>query len=85
MIYDQCLNRQSVYDRRIVERMTTMEPEKLDPVKPEYEMFFGVKYKAYCGNCERLLFTGGRYYTVKDAEERVKVCPHCRRRVDWSE
>lgn len=67
------------------ERVTTMEPEKLDPVKPEYEMFFGVKYKAYCGNCERLLFTGGRYYTIKDAEERVKVCPHCRREVDWSE
>ena len=65
--------------------MMTMEPENLDPVKPEYEMFFGVKYKAYCGNCERLLFTGGRYYTIKDAEERVKVCPHCRRRVDWSE
>jgi hypothetical protein len=60
------------------------EMDKNDkPVKPEFEMFFGVKYKAYCGACERLIWTGGRYFNVEDAKQRWPKCPHCGTEVDW--
>lgn len=60
------------------------EMDKNDkPVKPEFEMFFGIPYKGYCGNCEKLLWTCGRYLTVEDAKKCIQTCPHCGTEVDW--
>lgn len=55
-----------------------------EKAKPDYEMFFGIPYKAFCGKCGRILFTGGRYNSISYAEERMKECPHCGCRIDWT-
>ena len=49
--------------------------------KPDLEYFFGKLFKGYCGNCGRLLFTGGG-----DPEELpgiIKTCRFCGCEVDW--
>lgn len=53
-------------------------------VKPDYEMFYGIPYKAFCGKCGKIIFTGGRYNTISMAEEKVIECPHCGCRIDWA-
>lgn len=57
----------------------------MDKVVPEYEMFYGIPYKAYCGKCGRLLYTGGRYNAIKFARDRIKKCPDCESEVDWDD
>ena len=49
--------------------------------KPDLEYFFGKLFKGYCGNCGRLLFSGGG-----DPEELpgiIKTCRFCGCEVDW--
>lgn len=55
-------------------------PEKY---KPDYEMFFGHPYKVYCGKCERLIATLGRYFLLDDLKKEVDVCRHCGAVIDW--
>lgn len=55
-----------------------------EKVRPDYEMFFGVPYKAFCGKCGRIIFTGGRYYAISEAEKRMTNCPHCGCGIDWT-
>lgn len=57
-----------------------MEKEKKCE-QPYYEWFFGVPYKAYCGVCVRLLYTGGKI--TKEQRDALKVCPHCQTPIDW--
>ena len=53
-------------------------------MKPDYEMFFDQKYKAYCGKCGRIMLIGPiTDANVKQAEEKIKECPHCGEKVDW--
>ena len=55
-------------------------------MKPEYEMYYDVKYKAYCGRCHRILLTGGITPKIlQQAKEKIQNCPHCGKKVDWDE
>ena len=55
-------------------------PEKY---KPDYEMFFGYPYKVYCGKCQRLIATLGKYFLLDDLKKNVDVCRHCGAVIDW--
>ena len=54
-----------------------------DMAVPDLEMFFGVIYKAFCGKCGRMLFTGGSFRTEAAAAEQVWKCQHCGCKVKW--
>lgn len=51
--------------------------------KPDIEVFFGAPYKAFCGNCGRILYTGGTKDAIASAKEQIKECPHCKEIIDW--
>lgn len=50
--------------------------------KVEYEWFFGMAYKGFCGKCGRILFTGGAF---AQARSQIKKCPHCGAVIDWED
>jgi hypothetical protein len=64
-----------------------MEQQTAKSVKPDFEMFYGIPYKAHCGNsdCGKLIWTGGKYFTIEDGKKNHKVCPHCGTPIDWED
>lgn len=50
---------------------------------PEVEYFFDVPYKAYCGNCKRLMFILRRGANIEDVRDHYLFCPWCGQGVDW--
>ena len=55
-----------------------------EKVKPDFEMFFGIPYKVFCGKCERLIATAGKYWPIDQIREEIKECKYCGTEVDWS-
>ena len=56
--------------------------EEVKMYKPEFEMFYGKRYKGYCGNCGRMLYTAGFYEATM---KQMKTCPLCGQAIDWGE
>jgi len=54
-----------------------MEMEKMSK-KPDIEWFFDTPYSAYCGECKRMICTGGV------APINLLVCPWCDTPINWS-
>ena len=56
--------------------------ENTEKARPEFEYFFGVPMKIYCGKCGRLMFTSTRAASVEMFLEHNDRCPWCKCEID---
>ena len=49
--------------------------------KPDLEYFYDKLYKGFCGNCGRILFTGGE--SIEKLKKLVVSCKWCNCQVNW--
>ena len=50
--------------------------------KPDLEYFYNSLYKGFCGNCGRILFTGGG--SIDKLSKALTACKWCNCQIDWN-